>query len=65
MHRHRIDRAVRVAVFAVITGALMIRVEDRELEARFGEAYREYRASVPRHPIPVILTADLHDEPDF
>ncbi len=25
----------------------MIRMEDRELEARFGEAYREYRARVP------------------
>ena len=36
-----------LAVFAVITGAVMIRVEDRELEARFGEAYRDYRARVP------------------
>ncbi len=36
-----------LAAFAVITGALMFRVEDRELEARFGEAYREYRARVP------------------
>jgi protein-S-isoprenylcysteine O-methyltransferase Ste14 len=36
-----------LAVFAVITGAVMIRVEDGELEARFGEAYREYRARVP------------------
>jgi protein-S-isoprenylcysteine O-methyltransferase Ste14 len=36
-----------LAAFAVITGAVMIRMEDRELEARFGEAYREYRARVP------------------
>jgi protein-S-isoprenylcysteine O-methyltransferase Ste14 len=36
-----------LAVFAVITGALMIRMEDRELGARFGGAYREYRARVP------------------
>jgi len=36
-----------LAVFAVITGAVMIRTEDRELETRFGEAYREYRARVP------------------
>ncbi len=36
-----------LALFAVITGAIMIRMEDRELEARFGEAYREYRAHVP------------------
>jgi protein-S-isoprenylcysteine O-methyltransferase Ste14 len=36
-----------LAAFAVVTGAWMIRVEDRELEARFGEAYREYRGKVP------------------
>ena len=36
-----------LAVFAVITGAVMIRLEDRELEGRFGEAYREYRKRVP------------------
>jgi protein-S-isoprenylcysteine O-methyltransferase Ste14 len=34
-------------VFAVITGAMMFRKEDDELEARFGDAYRQYRASVP------------------
>ena len=33
--------------FALITGFFMIRIEDRELEARFGETYREYRARVP------------------
>jgi len=32
--------------FAIITGGLMIRLEDRELEARFGDAYREYRRRV-------------------
>lgn len=36
-----------LAGFAILTGAVMIRVEDRELEARFGEAYREYRRAVP------------------
>ena len=36
-----------LAVFAVVTGAVMIRMEDRELEARFGEAYRKYRQRVP------------------
>ena len=36
-----------LALFAVSTGAIMIRMEDRELEARFGDAYREYRARVP------------------
>ena len=33
--------------FAVITGAFMIRMEDRELEQRFGDSYRNYRARVP------------------
>jgi len=36
-----------LAVFAVVTGAVMIRMEDRELEARFGEIYRQYRSQVP------------------
>ena len=47
-----------LAVFAVITGALMIRMEDRELEARFGEAYRRYRARVPA-VLPRLTTADF------
>lgn len=33
--------------FAVITGAVMIRAEDNELEQRFGALYREYRRLVP------------------
>jgi protein-S-isoprenylcysteine O-methyltransferase Ste14 len=32
---------------AIITGAVMIRMEDAELEKRFGEVYRAYRNSVP------------------
>jgi protein-S-isoprenylcysteine O-methyltransferase Ste14 len=36
-----------LTVFAVITGAFMIRLEDRELEQRFGEEYRKYRENVP------------------
>ncbi len=36
-----------LTVFAAITGAWMIYLEDRELEQRFGESYREYRAKVP------------------
>ncbi|MDR3748438.1 MAG: isoprenylcysteine carboxylmethyltransferase family protein [Acidobacteriota bacterium] len=36
-----------LAAFAMLTGTIMIRMEDRELEARFGEAYREYRSRVP------------------
>jgi protein-S-isoprenylcysteine O-methyltransferase Ste14 len=36
-----------LAGFAIVTGAWMIRIEDRELEARFGEPYRAYRRAVP------------------
>ena len=36
-----------LTAFAVITGAVMIGLEDRELEERFGQAYREYRRTVP------------------
>ena len=36
-----------LTTFAVITGAVMIRLEDRELEQRFGEEYRDYRRRVP------------------
>ena len=34
-------------VFAVVTGWWMIQQEDRELEMRFGEEYREYKRRVP------------------
>jgi hypothetical protein len=33
--------------FAVVTGAVMIRMEDAELEKRFGEEYAAYRRRVP------------------
>jgi protein-S-isoprenylcysteine O-methyltransferase Ste14 len=33
--------------FAIATGAVMIQMEDRELEKRFGEEYRRYRSAVP------------------
>ena len=36
-----------LAVFAAVSGAVMIRMEDRELEARFGETFRAYRQRVP------------------
>ncbi|MGB6386184.1 MAG: isoprenylcysteine carboxylmethyltransferase family protein [Terriglobales bacterium] len=36
-----------LTAFAVVTGAVMIRMEDAELEKRFGECYRAYRRSVP------------------
>jgi protein-S-isoprenylcysteine O-methyltransferase Ste14 len=36
-----------LTAFAMVTGAVMIRMEDAELEKRFGEEYREYRSNVP------------------
>jgi protein-S-isoprenylcysteine O-methyltransferase Ste14 len=36
-----------LTALAVVTGALMIRTEDAELEQRFGEPYRAYRNSIP------------------
>jgi protein-S-isoprenylcysteine O-methyltransferase Ste14 len=36
-----------LTVFAIITGAVMIRMEDAELESRFGEPFRQYRKAVP------------------
>lgn len=36
-----------LGAFAVITGVIMIRMEDAELERRFGEPYRQYRQVVP------------------
>jgi protein-S-isoprenylcysteine O-methyltransferase Ste14 len=35
-----------LTAFAILTGAVMIRMEDAELERRFGEAFTRYRASV-------------------
>ncbi len=36
-----------LTAFAIATGAVMIRMEDAELEKRFGELFREYRNRVP------------------
>jgi protein-S-isoprenylcysteine O-methyltransferase Ste14 len=36
-----------LTAFAIVTGAIMIKMEDRELEERFGEEYRQYRSTVP------------------
>jgi len=36
-----------LTAFAIMTGAVMITMEDQELEKRFGEEYRRYRFSVP------------------
>lgn len=36
-----------LTAIAVVTGVLMIRLEERELQRRFGEQYREYSRRVP------------------
>src|SRR5271165_309522 len=36
-----------LTAFAIVTGAVMIRMEDAELERRFGDDYTAYRNSVP------------------
>lgn len=36
-----------LTMFALITGAWMIRMEDAELEERFGKEYAAYRTTVP------------------
>jgi protein-S-isoprenylcysteine O-methyltransferase Ste14 len=36
-----------LTAFAILTGAFMIKLEDDELEKRFGDPYRAYRRSVP------------------
>ena len=36
-----------LTVFAILTAAVMVRMEDRELEARFGEEHRQYARRVP------------------
>jgi protein-S-isoprenylcysteine O-methyltransferase Ste14 len=36
-----------LVAFSLITGAIMMNREDAELEQRFGEAFRQYRARVP------------------
>jgi protein-S-isoprenylcysteine O-methyltransferase Ste14 len=36
-----------LTAFGIVTGAVMIRMEDEELEKRFREEYRRYRSRVP------------------
>ncbi len=36
-----------LTAFAIVTGAVMITMEDQELEKRFGEEYRRYRSAIP------------------
>ena len=51
-----------LTAFAIITGAVMIRMEDDELERRFGEPYRRYRNTTPA-VIPCFLARCSQQEP--
>ncbi len=43
----RTQAVLGLLVFAVVSGTLMLRAEDAELERRFGEPYRIYKKRVP------------------
>lgn len=43
----RTGAVLGLLLVAFITGAIMIRTEDAELERRFGQSYRDYRSRVP------------------
>jgi protein-S-isoprenylcysteine O-methyltransferase Ste14 len=36
-----------LTAFALLSGAVMTNLEDKELEQRFGEDFRQYKSSVP------------------
>ena len=44
---------VLLAISLIVTYPLMITLEERELEKRFGDSYREYKTSVPLFPLPI------------
>ena len=52
-----------LTVFAIITGAVMIRMEDAELEKRFGHEFLTYRQSV-HAVLPRFHTGNGHAGPD-
>jgi protein-S-isoprenylcysteine O-methyltransferase Ste14 len=47
-----------LTAFAIVTGSVMITMEDKELENRFGEEYRQYRSRVPT-VLPTIKIKDV------
>jgi protein-S-isoprenylcysteine O-methyltransferase Ste14 len=36
-----------LSALAIVSGVVMVKMEDKELENRFGEEYRQYRSTVP------------------
>ena len=49
-----------LTAFAIATGAVMIRMEDAELEKRFGKEYTQYRVRVPAVVPRLAKTLNLH-----
>jgi protein-S-isoprenylcysteine O-methyltransferase Ste14 len=56
---------VLFAVSAFITFPLMIHLEERELEQRFGAAYREYKARVPSISLTGLMPASPLGKPSL
>jgi protein-S-isoprenylcysteine O-methyltransferase Ste14 len=46
-HWNGTSRVLGLTVSAIVTGTVMIRMEDAELEKRFGEEYSAYCERVP------------------
>jgi protein-S-isoprenylcysteine O-methyltransferase Ste14 len=46
-----------LAISALLTFPLMVWMEERELEKRFGQSFLEYKARVPLVPLPFQRTA--------
>jgi protein-S-isoprenylcysteine O-methyltransferase Ste14 len=51
-----------LTAFAIATGAVMIRMEDAELEKRFGDEFRKYRHRV-RAVLPQVTTNQMNQRP--
>lgn len=49
--------------YTLVTGAIMLRQEERELQRRFGEAYRAYKQMVPAAIIPRPFSFHFHSTP--
>jgi protein-S-isoprenylcysteine O-methyltransferase Ste14 len=48
---------VLLAISAFLTFPLMVWIEEHEMEKRFGQSFREYKARVPLIPLPFQRTS--------
>ncbi len=53
---------ILLGICALVTFPLMIWMEERELEKRFGESFRAYKARVPIIPSPRLRSVDIRNE---